>query len=131
MGLLRVTLRLANPSDSSREASVEVLVDTGAVFSFVPADLLTRLGITPIEQATFQLADSRRIERPVGEARFFYDGKQGVSKVIFAQPTDATVMGVQALESLGLEVDLLRRELRPMTLFLYSLLSRAAFSFLT
>src|SRR5712691_30987 len=74
----RVTLRLANPIDPSSEGSVEVLVDTGALFSYIPADLLTRLGIAPTEQATFQLADGRRIERPVGEARFFYDGKQGM-----------------------------------------------------
>ena len=74
-------------------------------------------------QATFQLADGRRIERPVGEARFFYDGKQGVSKVVFAQPTDATVIGVLALKTLGLEVDPVRRELRPVTLFLHSCLS--------
>lgn len=101
---------------------MEVLVDTGALFSFIPADLLSRLGIAPTEQATFQLASGRRIERPVGEARFFYDGKQGVSKAVFAQPTDATVMGVLALESLGLEVDPVHRELRPTTLFLYSCL---------
>jgi len=77
MGLLRVTFRLANPLDPSREDSVEVLVNTGALFSFISADLLTRLGIAPMEQATFQLADGRRIERPGGEARFFYDENRG------------------------------------------------------
>jgi predicted aspartyl protease len=122
MGLIRVNLRLANPIDSSREAPLEALVDTGAVFSFIPADFLDRLGIAPIERATFQLGDGRRIERPVGEARFLYDGKQGVTKVVFAEPSDATVMGVLALETLGLEVDPLRRELRPTTLLFYSFL---------
>jgi len=119
VGFLRVQVQLANPLDPAREGSLDVVVDTGALFSFAPAEFLSGLGIQPIERATFQLADGRRIERPVGEARFFYNGKQGVSKVAFGEPGDATVMGVLALESLGLEVDPMRRELRPTTLFFY------------
>ena len=45
---------------------------------------------------------------------FSYQGK--TSPVIFGEPGDATLLGVVALEVLGLVFDPLRRELRPAVL---------------
>jgi predicted aspartyl protease len=52
-----------------------------------------------------RLADGRVVRRSVGEARLQIDGKTVTSRVIFGKPRDATVLGLVALESLGLAVD--------------------------
>jgi predicted aspartyl protease len=120
MGLLHVEVGLANPFQPGRQTSLQMLVDTGALLSIIPGQRLRELGIEPRERRTFKLADGREIEREVGEARFHYDGYEGISKVVFGQTEDAIVMGVLALETLGLEVDPVRGELRPATLFLFA-----------
>ena len=43
---------------------------------------------------------------------------QGASKVIFGRPGDAALIGAVTLEELGLMLDPLKRELRPMRLLL-------------
>ncbi len=65
------------------------------------------------------MANGQFIERNVGEARFFYDGRKSVSPVIFGEEGDAAVLGVVTLESLGLEVDPVRKQVRPTRLILY------------
>src|SRR5438132_1341793 len=47
MGLTALTLEVANPAESAVRASVEFLVDSGAVYSLVPREILARLGIRP------------------------------------------------------------------------------------
>jgi len=118
MGTLRVTISLANPFHPERERGVELIVDTGAHYSIVPATVLRALGIEPIERQEFRLANGQAIERDVGLARFAFNGRKGVSKVIFGDEADTTVLGVVALEEMGLEVDPVNRELRPATMYL-------------
>jgi len=119
MGFLRVEVGLANPFQPDRRTSLELLVDTGALLSVIPAERLRQLGVEPRERRRFKLADGRQIEREVGEAVFHYDGYEGTTKVVFGQEEDAALLGVLALETLGLEVDPVRGELRPATLFLF------------
>jgi len=55
---------------------------------------------------------------PVGEARFYYEGKSAPCLVVFAPEGTQPLFGVLALESLGLEVDPVNQRLKPATLFL-------------
>jgi clan AA aspartic protease len=119
VGAVFAKFQVANPLEAGNQTSIELLVDTGALYSVLPAPVLHGLGIAPLEQGTFRTADGRRIERSVGEAVFFYNGRRGTSKVVFGTEGDATVLGVTALEELGLEVDPTTNTLRPATLFLF------------
>lgn len=80
--------------------------------------MLRELGIQPLQELEFELANSQAIERDVGEARFFYDGRKAVSPVIFGEEGDAAVLGVVTMESMGLEVDPVRKQIRPTRLIL-------------
>jgi hypothetical protein len=63
----------------------------------------------------------RFFSRSTGAALFRFHGEQGASTVIFGEPGDAALRGVVTLEELGLILDPLRRELRPMPMSLMPL----------
>jgi predicted aspartyl protease len=111
VGLTVLSLDVANPADPAGREPVDFLVDSGAVYSFVPRDVLTRLGIAPHSRQRFRLADGSTIERDRGDAIFFYKNQRGAAPVIFAEQGDATLLGAVTLESLGFVLDAVRRDL--------------------
>lgn len=118
MGITFAKLDVGHPQRTDGFERLEFLVDTGAVYTVVPERLLRRLGIRPIDQERFRLANGRTIARAVGEARFRYQGKTRISPVVFGQPHDKMLLGVMTLEALGLEVDPRTRKLKPAELLL-------------
>jgi predicted aspartyl protease len=114
MGLTNLSFEVANPADLERREVVDFLVDSGAVYSFAPREMLHKLGIMPHSRQRFRLADGSTIERARGDAVFFYRGQRGASPVIFAEPGDASLLGAVTLESLGLVLDAIRRDLLPL-----------------
>ena len=104
--------------DLTRKEPCDLIVDTGATLSWVPEELLQRLGIRPTEIRTFHLADGRKTERPVGDAIIECEGLRGSTRIAFARPGDGSVLGLHALEGLGLEVDPTTRTLRKAEAFL-------------
>src|SRR5437870_219219 len=99
---------VAEPEGSER---VELLVDSGAIYTVISKAVLDRLRIRPLAEETFRLADGNRIVRRKGTALFRYGGRIGVADVVFGEERDANLLGVTALEALGLALDPLKREL--------------------
>jgi len=116
MGLTDTRLTVANPLDRTRSRQLNFLVDSGAIYSVVPRDILLELGIVPDGRESFSLADKTSIEREVGEAAFTYQGRTRTSPVMFGEDGDSILLGVMTLESLGLLLDPVRQEVRPMLL---------------
>ena len=114
MGLTVLSMEVGNPADPAAREAVDFLVDSGIVYSFVPRDVLTRLGIVPHARQRFRLADGSTIERERGDALYFYKGQRGAAPVIFAESADATLLGAVTLESLGFVLDAVRRDLVPL-----------------
>lgn len=114
MGLTVLSVEVANPANPAVRQSVEFLVDSGAVYSFVPRKVLERLGIAPHSRRTFRLADGSTIDRDRGDALYFYKEQRGAAPVIFAEPGDAALLGAVTLESLGFVLDAVRRDLIPL-----------------
>lgn len=48
MGFTSVKARLCNAADLEKSEEVELLVDTGAIFSSAPRSLLEKIGLKPI-----------------------------------------------------------------------------------
>jgi predicted aspartyl protease len=118
MGLTHITARIANPGRPSRTERLRLLVDSGAIYSVVPATILRRLGIRPHGTRSFILADGTEITRPIGDAIFLINGDRGASPVIFGQKGDSALLGMVSLEAVGLLLDPIRRVLRPLPLIL-------------
>lgn len=118
MGLTVLELEIANPAKPKVTQRVEFLVDSGAVYSVVPAPVLKRLGIKPLAREEFRLANGEKIVRRKGGALFRHGDRVGVADVVFGEKGDSTLLGALTLESLGLVLDPLRRELRPLPMLL-------------
>src|SRR2546422_8639142 len=104
--------------DMTRKATCDLIVDTGSTLSRVPEELAESVGIKPTEIRVFQLADGRETDRPVGEAIMECEGIRGATRIVFARPGDGTMLGLHALEGLGLEGDPVTRTLRRARAFL-------------
>ena len=121
MGVTHLKLEVANPADMQTWQTVECLVDSGAVYSVVPAPVLDSLGIKPIGEEEFRLANGETIRRRKGIAAYRYGERTGGADVIFGEEGDMNLLGVLTLESLGLSLDPLKRELRPLPMILAGL----------
>jgi clan AA aspartic protease len=118
MGLTTVEMEIANPASPESMERLEFLIDSGAIYSVVPAAVLERLGIKPLAEQEFRLANGEKIVRQKGVAVFRYKEKVGGADVIFGEEDDATLLGTFTLEALGLALDPLKRELRELPMML-------------
>lgn len=118
MPLTSIQLRIPNPATPEKVIRHKFLVDSGATYSVVPRALLKRLRISPHSKRRFLLANGDALEREMGDATFEYQGSRGAAPVIFGEPGDASLAGITTLEALGLMLDPLRRELRPLPMVL-------------
>ena len=118
MGLTVLDVEVGNPSDPDVTETVEFLIDSGAIYSVVPTPVLEKLGIRPLAEQEFRLADGSKITRKKGGAVFKHLGRIGVADVIFGEEGDSQLLGAFTLEALGLALDPLRRELRELPMIL-------------
>lgn len=118
MGLTTVPIEIANPAKPVRWNRVELLVDSGAIYSVIPASTLRKLGIGPLSREEFILADGSKIVRRKGVALFRFGERIGGGDVIFGERGDSHLLGSLTLEALGLSLDPLKRELRPLPMML-------------
>ena len=118
MGLTVLEIEVGNPADPEDTRKVELLVDSGAIYSVVPTPVLEGLGIKPLAEQEFRFADGSKVTRQKGIALFKYGDRIGGADVLFGEPEDSTLLGAFTLEALGLALDPLRRELRPLPMIL-------------
>jgi predicted aspartyl protease len=106
MSLFRVNIVACNPQREDRVTPpIDVLVDTGAELTWLPAELLEKIGIQPRRKRTFQTATKQLIERDVGYAILRAEGYETTDEVVFALPTDLSLLGVRTIEGFGVMVD--------------------------
>ncbi len=111
MGITTVKLKVKNPKDPAKVFEADFLVDSGATYTVVPEEILSRLGIKPQGKEDFALADGKIISRKVGSAFYEYKGIERAAPVLFGEKGDSLLLGVYTLEALGLTLDPLKREL--------------------
>ncbi len=104
MGTFSVQIEIANRHDGEFIA-LEAMVDTGASYLMVPADILQQLGVRQTERRVFQLADHRTVEYDMGVLELKLDGRQIPVPVVFAPVGTSPLLGAVALEIFGLGVD--------------------------
>jgi aspartyl protease family protein len=118
MALTHVAGRVNRSGRHRRPIAVRFLVDTGAVYTVLPEKVWRALGLKGVRVAEFTLADGTMIRREVSECRVQVAGHSATSPVVLGGPEDAPLLGAVSLETLGLMVNPLTRELLPMRLML-------------
>ena len=87
------------------EEELTILVDTGATYSLISPALADRLGVVRLPRTqTVTLADGRQIQAELGLVMVEIEGRTAGSTVVIADCVEP-ILGVDALEALGLAVD--------------------------
>lgn len=114
MGCFTTSIAIENPARRGERAEAgHALVDAGSEFTWVRAELLRAIGITPERTERFEVADGHEIVREVGYAIVHAAGRATNDDVVFAEPGDMVLLGARSLEGLNLRVDAQRKQLVP------------------
>ena len=105
MGAIYADVTIRSLTEHDRCRNGRFLVDTGATDSLVPARWLRDIGLEPEETRSYELADGRALEIGVASARFEFMGSFAVGIVLFGDDDAEPLLGVTALESVGVEID--------------------------
>jgi clan AA aspartic protease len=105
MGMPHVTVTVRNPAAPERTWEGLFLVDTGAIDSLVPAKALEEIGLAPKGKRTYELADGSEVKLDVTTGELEFMGEIVGSTLIFGSDDAEPILGVTALESVGIEVD--------------------------
>jgi clan AA aspartic protease len=112
MGLTHVTAAISDLAKSATPYEAEFLVDTGAIDCLAPSDRLLAAGIKPEAKAVYELVDGTAVEMEYGFARVEFLGEATVAQVVFGDPGSEPILGVVALENVGLVVDPVSQQLK-------------------
>jgi clan AA aspartic protease len=105
MGITQVTVAVVNPADAERRWEGLFLVDTGSIDCLVPGKHLREIGVQPKGKRSYELADGTEISLEVGVAQIEFMGEVVGATVIFGADDAEPILGMTALESVGIEVD--------------------------
>jgi predicted aspartyl protease len=112
VSIYRLNLIATNPKrEELKTPPLEVLVDTGSELTWLPGDILHSIGVTPLRKRLFQTATKQSITRDVGYAILGAEGFETIDEVVFAEPSDMSLLGVRTLEGFGVMVDPLAHRL--------------------
>ena len=104
--MFKVNVTARNPKrEELATQPIEALVGTGSELTWLPADVLNGIGITPRRKRIFATATQQKVERQVGYAILSAEGYETNDEVVFAEPGDLTLLGVRTLEGFGVMVD--------------------------
>jgi predicted aspartyl protease len=113
MGTFYVGCKVENHKDPKKVAVVpKLLVDSGSEFTWLPAEILERIGVEPVKKdLQIQMANGQIVTRSVGfavlrVAKFFT-----TDEVVFAQKGDLALLGSRAMEGMNVSVDARRKRL--------------------
>lgn len=96
-----------------KRVDVRFLVDSGATYTVLKKSVWERLGLEPIDEMEFILADGTTIRRGISEAVIGLPGYgERHSPVVLGESEDENLLGTVTLEIFGLILDPFRRELR-------------------
>lgn len=87
-------------------------MDTGATDSLAPASKLKKAGIEAIGRMTYVLASGEMVEYPFGLAVIEFMGEITSGRIIFGPDDAEPLLGVTALESVGILVDPVTQRLK-------------------
>ncbi len=112
MGVTQVTVAIRNPAEPERVWEGLFLVDTSATDCLVPRQHLESIGLKPEGQRIYGLADGNDIRMDITVGRVEFMGEVVGATIVMGEEGAEPLLGVTALESVGIEVDPLNQTLK-------------------
>ena len=112
MGVVQVTVTIRNPAEPERSWDGLFLVDMGSTDCVVPGRALREIGIQPKGRRTYELADGREETVDIGVAEVEFMGEIVGATVGFGNDHIEPILGLTALESVGIEIDPVSQRLK-------------------
>ena len=126
MGEARITVKLENDGDlvrfkegmieveAIRRTEIDAMVDTGAVMTLLPQDVVEALGLEKIDKAIVTLANDEKIELEIaGTISLTACNRKMKTDCLVGPPLCEPLIGQIVLERLDLIIDPLKRTIRP------------------
>ena len=114
VGITHVTAKIRNPAMPAKYWEGLFLVDAGAVDSLVPRKHLETIGLKSKSQRIYELADGSEIKMDITTADIEFMGDIVGGTIIFGDNDAEPILGVTALESVGIEIDPQNQRLKRM-----------------
>jgi predicted aspartyl protease len=113
MGTFHVDIEIARPGRQARWTALKhVMVDSGSEVTWLPEEVLLRLGVGVFKKdELFVTADGRHITRDVGIVLIRCGEFKTVDEAVFAKPGDLRLLGARTLEGFNALVDSRRKRL--------------------
>ena len=105
VGAIHINATIRNPAEREKCWEGRFLVDTGATDSVVPKRYLHEIGLEPEETRLYELADGTEVALGIAAARIELMDTFTAGVVIFGEDEVEPILGVTALESVGVEID--------------------------
>jgi predicted aspartyl protease len=105
MGFIHAPVTLRSFERPAVAYEANFLVDTGATDSMAPASELRRIGVMPMGQLTYELADGSAHVYEFGLARMELMERVTAGRVIFGPDGVGPLLGITVLESIGATID--------------------------
>ena len=124
MGITNIEATVSRPDKTGATVRVTLMVDSGAIYSVLPAAVWRPLGLVGDREVDFSLADGTIMTREVSECRFDIEDRGATSPVVLGRDDEGPLLGAVTLETLGLVLNPLTRRLMPIRLILGSITPR-------
>ncbi len=116
MGIVYVEGTVTGPT--GKQATVNFLVDSGAMYTLLPRKVWRAIGLKPMDSIKCLLADGTEVERKVSECRISLPQGQRSTPVLLGEKADEALLGTVTLEELRLVLNPFTRQLKPMRMML-------------
>ena len=113
MSTFTVEATLIHPEHRERMVTAEFVVDTGATYSLVPAEIVARLGLATPEELSAVLANGERVRYGVGEVRVRLGRRERTAVFLAGPPGCQPLLGAFTLEAFALAADPVNQRLIP------------------
>jgi clan AA aspartic protease len=122
LGTFTVDATFRNPHDRAQTCLVPVLVDTGATWTALPADVVAGLGGSPLATRRVRLANGREEAWPFTIMLVEIEGQELPTVCLIGPHGGPALLGAVTLEEFALSVDPVARRLVPVAGYLMACL---------
>lgn len=106
MSVFKIKIAACSPKGEGRMAVLlEALVDTGSELTWLPAECLRGIGVTPQQKQLLPGPKGAPLKRATGSATLHANGRETTDDVVFAEPGDPVVIGARTMQAFGVEFD--------------------------